>query len=93
VLAEHHGPALEQAAAQVNVAGAYTWGGETYKQVPRGYPADHPRAEWLKYTGLAVFAPPLPIEHAREASLIDAAMGHFQQMAPVYRWLRAALYS
>jgi uncharacterized protein (DUF2461 family) len=50
------GPALEAAIAAVRAAGATVHGGryEPLKRVPRGYPADHPRAELLRWKGLEV---------------------------------------
>jgi uncharacterized protein (TIGR02453 family) len=88
VLNEKLGKALDAAAAKVRAAGAYTIAGDTYKRVPTGFAADHPRAGWLKHTGLHAYAPTIPLDVAATPALIDAAMAHFVAMSPLYRWLR-----
>lgn len=85
------GTRLEQAAGEVASAGEYPIEGKELKTVPRGYDKDHPRAEWLRYKGLHVFAPAIPLETAHTPALVDAAMAHFTNMAPVYHWLTEAL--
>lgn len=91
VLDEAQGRALEEATAQVEAAGDYPLGGKELKRVPREYDADHPRAEWLKYKGLHVFSPPIDLETAESVGLVEVAMGHFRNMAPVYHWLTRVL--
>lgn len=91
VLNDKLGKALDAAAAKVRAAGAYTIAGETYKRVPTGLPADHPRAGWLKYTGLHAYAPPISLDVAATPELVNAAMAHFVAMSPVYQWLREAM--
>lgn len=81
------GPALEAAAVQVSEAGDYPVGGRQLKRVPRGYDADHPRAEWLLYKGLHVFAPAISLEVAATPGLVDVVMGHLAKMAPIWLWL------
>jgi hypothetical protein len=72
----------------VREAGTYTLGGEHYKRVPRGYDADHPRADLLRYNGLWSHAP-----NAVDAALIttpgllDACLEHCRKLAPLHRWL------
>ena len=92
VIDDTQGAALAAAVAQVMSSGEYTLGGETYKRVPTGYDAQHPRAGWLKYSGLHVFAPALPIDVARDATLVDVAVGHFRHMAPIQVWLENTLF-
>lgn len=60
---------------------------EGYKRVPRGYPADHPRAELLKLKGLT-----LGVESAIPASIhsaraLDQVFKRFELMLPLHRWL------
>lgn len=93
VLDDDQGMQLEQAVAAVQAAGDYTIGGEGYKRVPAGLPSDHPRASWLKYKGLHVFAPAISLDIARSADLVDAALAHFLAMAPVQQWLVRMLVS
>ncbi len=89
---EEAGVALEKAAAAVAAggrlpgAGYHFWEPEL-KRVPRGYDPDHPRAEWLKRKGLAIFSPHLDRRLALKPALVDTVMGHFRTMAPVWRWL------
>lgn len=91
VLDEDKGPALVKAAEQVLAAGEYTIRGHELKRVPRGYEADHPRAEWLKHKGLWVSAPAVSLETAYSGALVDALMGHFMNMAPLREWLLEVL--
>lgn len=93
VLDDARGAGLDAAAAAVLHAGEYTIHGATYKRVPAGLPADHPRARWLRHTGLSVFAPPIPLDLAATPELLDAAMAHFEAMAPVWQWLGEAVYA
>lgn len=91
VLDEREGVELKRAVAQVRAAGAYSIGGESLKRVPAGLPADHPRAEWLRFKGLHVFAPPLGLDVVRTPEVVEVAMGHFLAMAPVQQWLTRVL--
>jgi uncharacterized protein (TIGR02453 family) len=87
VLDDEKREALDNAVAQVRKSGDYTFGGQTYKRVPAGYDADHEAADWLRYTGLTVFSPALPLEVAASSQLVDAAITHFMAMSPVVKWL------
>ncbi len=91
VLNDKLGKALDAAAAKVRAAGAYTIAGDTYKRVPNGLPADHPRAAWLKHTGLHGFAPTISLDVAATPALVDAALAHFVAMSPIYAWLREVM--
>jgi uncharacterized protein (TIGR02453 family) len=91
VLNDRLGKALDAAVAKVRVAGAYTVAGETYKRIPTGLPADHPRASWLKFTGLHAYAPSISLDVAATPALVDAAMAHFLDMSPLYLWLREVM--
>ena len=97
---EKAGAALEKAAAQVadgNGVAAPGLGGSDgsgyrfqdpeLKRVPQGFDADHPRAQWLRHKGLAVFSPQLDRELAFEPELVEEVMVHFRNMAPVWTWL------
>ncbi len=97
VLDDSAGSALSAAAAHLAPAGGlaadsastapYPLGGRRLKRVPRGYDADHPRAEWLTYKGLHVFSPPISLAVAATPELVNVAMTHFHQMAPIWAWL------
>ena len=83
---ERRGAALEQALAAVRAAGAEVAGAH-YKRVPRGFAADHPRAELLRYNALhAWIEEPLPPEvHA--ADFVDFCSERFRKVSPVQRWI------
>ena len=82
------GKALEVAVAKVQKAGDYELFGEALKKVPRGYDADHPRAEWLKYKGLyAHLKEDLPQDMINSADFVDITVEHLVNMAPIQQWL------
>ena len=84
VLAEHSGTALDLAAQQC----PSPVGGRTYKRVPSGLPNDHPRADWLRHSGL--FAErelqPVPTQ-VFSFALLELCLEHYERMAPLQRWL------
>lgn len=87
VLDDKRGKALEALIAKVEKAG-YEIGGATRKTVPRGLPADHPRAARLLHEGLhAGWRGPIPRE-AWTRKLVDFCLERFEAVAPVSRWLR-----
>lgn len=92
VLHDKLGGELQAAAALVTQHSGYTLEGATYKKVPRGYDENTPYAEWLKYTGLHVFAPTVSLEVAQTPELIEVLLQHFIKMAPIQQWLIKALY-
>ena len=88
VVEDELGPELEAAIDAVKGAGAYTVGGEHYKRVPRGYPADHPRAELLRYNGLwAHTADAADPAASATPDLVEVCMEHCRNMAPLHHWL------
>lgn len=87
VTGDKAGPALESAVAALTASGAYEMNGQTYKRVPRGYDNDHPRADLLRYSGL--WAHPLqPMTELTSPALVDITFDQFEDMAPIYSWLR-----
>jgi uncharacterized protein (TIGR02453 family) len=91
VLNARQGQLLEDAIARVRAAGDYTLNGQEYKRVPQGYDAGHPRAEYLKFTGLWFSAPSLPLAAAQTPQLVDHLMSHFEAMSPIVAWLTHAV--
>jgi|SRR5579871_2677849 len=90
VLDEKTGSALSRAIAQLNKAG-YEVGGSYYKKVPRGLPADHPRAELLKHDGLHCGVEnPIPKE-LFTPRFADYCFERFKAMTPLYDWLTNAM--
>ncbi len=81
------GAELEAAIAEVQAAGDYEIGGEQYKRVPRGYDADHPRAELLKYKGLHASTPQFDVEVVTTPELVEVCYEHCKAMAPLQQWL------
>lgn len=82
------GAALEKIVADLLVDGEYELLGDRYKKVPRGFEADHPRAELLKYKGL--WAHPktqFPPADVQKPSLVDRTLAAFAKMRPLQRWL------
>ena len=65
----------------------YEVGGEHYKRVPRGFDADHPRADLLRYAGLHAYIDgPAPDEmHSRK--FVTWAAKHFAKLAPLPEWI------
>jgi len=81
------GHELEEALAEVSVFSDYEIGGDHYKRVPRGYNADHPRAELLKYKGLHASSPQFDVELVTTPELVEICAEHCQNMAPLQQWL------
>lgn len=62
--------------------------GEHYKRVPRGFDADHPRADLLRYNALyAALADDIPPAIVATPELVDVCFEHCRAMAPVQQWL------
>lgn len=87
------GPALVEALDAVKAAGDYRIEGVHYKRVPRGYDAEHARADLLRYNGLHVYSPPLDPALLTSAAFVDAVVEHCAKMAPVHHWLVKMLAS
>jgi uncharacterized protein (TIGR02453 family) len=72
-------------------AKGYRLDGKTYKRVPSGFDAAHPRAEWLKFSGLYAYPAPLSLEEAETPELVTTLMKHYEQMSPLRDWLKRIL--
>jgi uncharacterized protein (TIGR02453 family) len=59
-----------------------------FKRVPRGYPADHPRAELLRYAGMGA-ARLLPPEAILSPSLVESCAQDALRMKDLTAWLLA----
>ena len=87
VLDAKRGPALEKIVASLRTGG-YDVGTESYKKVPAGVPADHPRAALLRHGGLhAGWEGKHPAE-LRRSAFVGFVGEHFAAVAPLHRWLR-----
>lgn len=81
------GKALARALASVTRAGCRT-GEPGYKKVPRGYDADHPRADLLRLDNVhAMVETKLP-EEVHSKRFVAWCQRHFKKALPVHRWLR-----
>lgn len=81
------GSALDAVAGEV-VAQGYLLGGEHYKRVPRGLPADHLRARWLRRNSLYAH---IEFDHTdvplHDAAIVAVVADHFRALLPLYHWL------
>jgi uncharacterized protein (TIGR02453 family) len=86
VLDERRGSALASVVDELRSLG-YVVAGEGYKKVPKGVPAEHPRASLLKHRGLFSTR---DTEHPKELAtpeFVDFALAHFTRMARLHAWL------
>lgn len=60
---------------------------DSYKRMPKGYPADHPRAEHLLRKGLTVGFPELPKGILASPQLGPWLVTHVKAAAPLVEWL------
>jgi len=67
-------------------ADGYEVGGSHYKRVPRGYDAEHPRADLLRHAGLSAFW-----QGAPDQATLDSVAEHFRRLHPLVNWLDARL--
>lgn len=79
------GPALADAVKAVSKKGKI--GGKHYKQIPHGFDADHPNAEFLLYNGLHCMNEiKIPAElYSRE--LVNFCFKWYKSMLPLHKWL------
>lgn len=63
-------------------------GGLHYKRVPRGFDAEHARAEWLKYTGLYVGMPGFSVEDTMAENFGERALKQAVLIKPLIEWLK-----
>lgn len=87
VAADKSGKALAAIAKKLAKGGSPVEG-QSYKRVPKGYPADHPRADLLRHGALhaGVTMEPLP-EELSSAKFVTLCMRHFRRLAPLHRWI------
>ncbi len=90
VVDDKHGRALVATAKKVTGAG-YEIFGATRKTVPRGFDAEHPRAEFLKHDGLwSAITGPAPKELSTPA-FVDYCVHHLEALTPLNKWLADAV--
>ena len=83
------GGELEQIIAKIEKQDIEVHGRDALKTVPRGYPADHPRGELLRYKGIVAWKewPPEPWLETAEAK--DRIAGFLRAVQPLSEWLDA----
>ncbi len=86
VAAEQSGRALETLVRSL-AADGHDILGDVMRRVPRGYPADHPRAALLKHRSL-IAARELDAEAVRDAEPVYRAC---ERLRPLLEWLAAAV--
>ncbi len=82
------GEQFEKIMRKLKISGIEMVGGLHYKRVPRGFDAEHPRAEWLKYTGLYVGMPGFSIHEATADSFGKKALKQAVLIKPLIEWLK-----
>lgn len=83
------GPELETILAGLEKAGGRAEAHDAVKTAPRGYPADHPRIELLRWKGIVggFEHPPAPWLHTEEAREVVAY--NWRALGPLNTWLAA----
>ncbi len=86
------GGALADALATLGKGRSLDVDGQGYKNVPKPYPADHPRAELLKHKGgiQARWSEPAP-KAITSSRLVDHCMKRLEACAQVHHWFVANL--
>lgn len=85
-VADTPGKALAQALARVRKAG-YEIGGSQLKRVPRGYDAEHARADLLRYSGLYAYSEVDVPDEFYDRRFAAYCARHFTRLAPLASWL------
>ncbi len=88
ILANSTGESLQKIISKLEKLGSTMVGGKKYKRVPRGLDAEHPRAEWLKFTGLYVGMPFWSSTEVMQDDWINKAVKQCLQMNPLLDWLQ-----
>jgi uncharacterized protein (TIGR02453 family) len=86
VLDPRAGKALAECVAKV-AQKPYRLGEASRKSVPRGLPADHPRAELLKHDGLTGMLDTRLPPALHTTGFVDDCVDHYRRLLPVHQWL------
>lgn len=81
------GDALIRLMAELRKAGYTVGGHDDYKRVPKGFAADHPRADLLKMRGLTCGFPAIPRGLIHKPAFADWLFQHAKASAPIVTWL------
>ncbi len=87
VVDDKRGRQLARIIRRVTASSRYSVGGEHYKHIPRGYDAEHPRSNLLRYNGLhAVCRSEIP-EELQTPAILDYCFVRWRDMSPLHAWL------
>ena len=87
VAGDRNGGELEDAIAAIEKEGIGVSGRDILKSAPRGYPADHPRIELLRYKGIVAWKE-WPVEAWLETvAARDRVAGFWRATRPLSTWL------
>jgi len=84
---ESSGPALASVLEDLRGKGFTISGGDLLKRGPRGYPADHPRAELLRYRRLTADRPLGCEDWLHTTETVDRVLAGFGELRPLMSWL------
>lgn len=88
VAADATGNALVETIDRINAFGRYQVGYPSRRSVPKGFAADHPRAEYLKYESLWAHLR-LPSDAILRPDFADQTIAAWRDLAPLTEWLLA----
>ena len=89
VAADKTGPALKRILAKLEKSG-FEISGERLKTTPRGYDADHPQIELLRYKQLLAGKPYGFADFIHTAALVDEVRADWRALKPLVSWLERA---
>jgi hypothetical protein len=89
VLDNERAAQLEQLTHRLELAThpAIELGGQIYKRVPAGCPVDHPRADWLRHSGLVASTTQALPPEVFSSDLPSVGFQHIQRFSELQRWL------
>ncbi len=89
--ADKTGKPIAALIAKTRKAGYGVGGHDDYKNVPRGFAPDHPRADLLRMKGLTVGFPEIPKGMLHQAKLANWLVERGRASAPIVTWIREHL--
>jgi len=81
------GPAFADAVTAAAKAGYGNAGGGHYKTVPKGYPADHPNVDYLRFNMFYLTKAMTPPDALFGPGAVDYCLGEYRAVRPVHAWL------
>jgi len=87
ILDDRKGKELDSILTRMRRLKGVNIGSEQTKRVPRGYDADHPRAELLKYKGIYVYTDKIPRKELTTPKFVDLCYKWCEKMAPLQDWM------